>query len=44
MISKKVSQIKIRGQEKDVMDPTATSRIVCNYSVPYGSLQMNVTD
>jgi len=44
MISKTVSQIKRRGQEKDVMKRTATYRIVCNYSVPYGAVQMNVTD
>ena len=35
---------KRRGQEKDIIKRTTTSRIVCSYSIPYGALQMNVTD
>jgi hypothetical protein len=31
-------------QEKQIMKRTATSRIVYNYSVPYGALQINITD
>jgi uncharacterized protein YfbU (UPF0304 family) len=44
MVIKTVSQIKRRGQEKGILKRTATSRIVCSYSVPYRALQMNVTD
>jgi len=44
MISKTVSLIKRCWQELDIMNRKANSRIVCNYSVLYGALQINVTD